>query len=405
VISAEIWTECVFIGMALLLAIPIGLFVLECFGAALWGRSQRSTGLATDAPTLAVLVPAHNEALGIRQTLENLLTHLQAGDRLVVVADNCNDDTAAIAQATGATVIERVDASRRGKGYALDFGIRFLDHHPPDIVVIVDADCQVEPGALTHIARQSWIQKRPVQAVYLLEQPAQPKPKDAISALAFMVKNLVRPLGLQQIGMPCLLTGTGMAFPWEIIRSMPLASGNIVEDMQLSLDLAIAGYPPQLCPSARIWGTLPQQSQAAISQRTRWEHGHLATIQTQVPRLLREAWQQKRVDLFILGLDLAIPPLAMLVVIWLGLTLLAAIALPLTGAYRGFTLLVLEGIGMSLAIAVAWATFCRAQVPFQTLLAIPLYMLWKIPLYFKFLVQPQTKWVRTERDRTDSSKI
>ena len=36
---------------------------------------------------------------------------------------------------------------------------------------------------------------------------------------------------LALLGLPCLLTGTGMAFPWELIRGANLATGNIVEDM------------------------------------------------------------------------------------------------------------------------------------------------------------------------------
>ena len=74
--------------------------------------------------------------------------------------------------------------------------------------------------------------------VYDTEQPPNPTPKDSISALAFLVKNLVRPSGLKQLGFPSLLTGTDMAFPWSIIRSVSLASDNIVEDMQMSLDVA-----------------------------------------------------------------------------------------------------------------------------------------------------------------------
>lgn len=59
-------------------------------------------------PRVAVLVPAHNESLIIIATLNSLLPQLQAGDRLLVVADNCSDDTAALARAAGAEVIERV---------------------------------------------------------------------------------------------------------------------------------------------------------------------------------------------------------------------------------------------------------------------------------------------------------
>jgi len=84
--------------------------------------------------------------------------------------------------------------------------------------------------------------------VYNMELTPNPTPKDSISALAFLVKHLVRPSGLKQLGFPSLLTGTGMAFPWLIIRSVSLAISNIFEDMQMSLDWAIAGHPTVFCP-------------------------------------------------------------------------------------------------------------------------------------------------------------
>lgn len=66
-----------------------------------------------------------------------------------MVADNCTDDTARLASAAGAEVIERHDALLRGKGYALDFGVRHLAQQPPDVVIVVDADCQVAEGQST----------------------------------------------------------------------------------------------------------------------------------------------------------------------------------------------------------------------------------------------------------------
>jgi cellulose synthase/poly-beta-1,6-N-acetylglucosamine synthase-like glycosyltransferase len=97
-------------------------------------------------PQLAVLVPAHNESGVIAQTLQSVLPQLRQGDRLLVVADNCSDATARIAAACGAEVVERRDTSRRGKGYALHFGMRHLERLPPELVVIVDADCEVTAG-------------------------------------------------------------------------------------------------------------------------------------------------------------------------------------------------------------------------------------------------------------------
>lgn len=391
------------LAVALLLFIPVAVLLIECLVALLPTRSFKTVASAAH-PSTAVLVPAHNEAIGIRRVLEELLPQLSPTDRLVVIADNCTDETAAIARSTGATVIERQDTTRRGKGYALDYGISFLATDPPDVVVMVDADCIVQPGTLQRIAHQAATTNRPAQALYLMEQPVDPKPKDAVSALAFLVKNLVRPRGLAQLGLPCLLTGTGMAFPWSVIRNASLASGNIVEDMQLGIDLAIDNHPPSFCNHTKVTGLLPQQEQAATSQRTRWEHGHLQTILTQVPKLLKAAWSQKRFDLLAIALDLSVPPLSLLIMVWLGVTVLAALTGLLGISWWPTWVLAIEGVFIMTAILCAWMRFGRAELPARTLLAIPFYVLWKIPLYFAFLVRPQTEWVRTDRDAVNASR-
>ena len=122
-------------------------------------------------PRLGVVIPAHDEASGIGDTLRFLIPQLQDGDRLLVVADNCTDDTAAVATAAGAEVIVRNEQSRRGKGYALDFGIRHLEGDPPAVVLIVDADCRVEAGSIDRLARVCARPGRPVQALYMLLAP------------------------------------------------------------------------------------------------------------------------------------------------------------------------------------------------------------------------------------------
>ena len=392
--------EIVLFAIALSLLIPIGMLFIECF-AALFPPRQPPEASPASPPRITVLIPAHNEASGISTTLKTIVPQLTDPDRLVVIADNCTDETAAIARQFGATVIERHDTEHQGKGYALDYGIKHLSTDPPDIVILVDADCIVHEGAIAKLTQRANISPRPTQAIYLLEQPPNPTPKDTISALSVRVKNLVRPRGLNRLGFPCLLMGTGMAFPWSVIRKAPLASNNIVEDMQLGIDLAIAGHSPLFCLDARVTGCLPQQQEAAKTQRTRWEHGHLQTLLTQVPRLLTQSVFQRRVDLFAIALDLVVPPLSLLVMIWvaaMGGTLLAAV---LGVSWIPATFVGLEGLLILLSIIGAWAKFCRDDIPVQTLLTVPFYILWKIPLYFAFLVKPENKWIRTERDAVD----
>jgi glycosyltransferase involved in cell wall biosynthesis len=242
-----------------------------------------------------------------------------------VVADNCTDATATIAQDCGAEVIARIDPWRRGKGFALDFGIGHLRHRPPAVVVFLDADCRVAPQTVRRLAAAAIASQRPVQGVNLCNPDPAGGPLQMVSGLAFRFQNLVRPLGLVQLAGFNHLTGRVMVFPWSLAQQARWADG-YVDDMQLGIDLTLAGKPPLLLPSARVDSPLPQQRFAAQTQRARWEHGHLKTLLTQSPRLIQLAIQHRRLDLFWLALDLAIPPLSLLVTALATATLITAMA-------------------------------------------------------------------------------
>ncbi|NMG07238.1 glycosyltransferase family 2 protein [Brasilonema sp. UFV-L1] len=374
-------------------------FLIECTAALLPNTSVANEYNWQDAK-VAVLVPAHNEELVIGSTLEKLIPVLKKQDRLVVVADNCTDATAKIARAAGATVVERHDLECRGKGYALDYGLQFLESDPPDVVVIIDADCTVHPGAIEQLTQCAIASSAPVQASYLMTKPKNSQSsKDFVSQFSNIVRNLVRPRGLACLGQSCPLLGTGMAFPWTVICSVSLANGHLLEDLKLGLDLTLAGHKPVFCSEAKVTGCLPQHSQAAKTQKTRWEHGHLQIMQTYVPILLKQAISQKRFDLLVSVLDLCVPPLSLLVVIWLGLMAVTLLFGVLGTSWLPAVVVATAGLCFLMAILTTWTKFARKDLPLRELLTVPFYILWKIPVYFKFLVKPENVWIRTERDK------
>ncbi len=86
-----------------------------------------------------------------------------------------------------------------------------------------------------------------------------------------------------------MLMGTGMAFPWPVVARTDLATGHIVEDMKLGVDLASKGLAPLYCPEAEVVSYFPDSSQGFKTQRTRWEHGHLGLILAEAPNLFAKA--------------------------------------------------------------------------------------------------------------------
>ncbi len=194
------------------------MLLVECV-ASLFPLRPRIDELPAGATTV-LLVPAHDESASIVGTVAALQEDLGPGDRIVVVADNCTDDTAERAKAAGALAIERHDPDRRGKGYALRFGVEWLESNPPSAVVVVDADCRLQPGSIRLLAAQALTLDRPVQAEYTFV-PLKRTPLSMVSTLALLVRNRVRPRGLRRLGLPCQLTGSGMAFPWPTLRDAP----------------------------------------------------------------------------------------------------------------------------------------------------------------------------------------
>lgn len=385
-----------FSALLVLIILPVLVLFAQVLLACLPARSRSST--PGPRPRLAVLVPAHNESSLIVATLNSILPQLVEADRLLVVADNCSDDTAALARAAGAEVVERSHEQQRGKGYALDFGVRHLGSDAPEVMIIVDADCLASDGSIERLAMCCIHSGRPAQALYLMHAPAGSGLKVQLAEFAWCVKNRVRSQGWARLGLPCSLMGSGMAFVWKDLALIDLASGHIVEDLKMGLDFCRSGKPPLFCPDALVSSYFPRSDEGLSTQRKRWEHGHLGVILGDAPKLMVEAISRGNGGLLAMTLDLLVPPLALLTLLlsvvftlsWLAFLLGAALAPAL-----------ISSVGMVLlggAVLLAWSRFGRGIIPFSTLLYAPFYALKKIPLYIGFVLKRQVEWVRSKRD-------
>jgi cellulose synthase/poly-beta-1,6-N-acetylglucosamine synthase-like glycosyltransferase len=382
------------------LTVPVAIFVLEIGAGIIAARRLPSPidGSRKDYPSVAFLVPAHDEAAGIRSTIADIQKQMRSCDRLLVVADNCADDTAAEARAAGAEVIERNEPAKRGKGFALDWGIRHLGADPRQITVVVDADCRLANRAVENLARICAATDRPVQASYLMRMPARSEVNHQVAEFAWRVKNWLRPLGLYSLNLPCQLTGTGMAFPWKIIRSATLANAQIVEDMKLGLDLALAGHPPLFCPTALVTSEFAKSAKGSGTQRQRWEQGHIALIFKLAPRLFAAAAFRRDPKLLAITLDLIVPPLSLLALLVLstfGLSLPLAI---LGHSFAAPAVAAINLVALAIATLLAWLKCGRDVVPASAIVLIPSYVLRKLRLYALLVSgRVDSKWTRTER--------
>ncbi len=389
----------------MIVASALILFELALVPAVLLFFLEMSASLAvkrlpapTAPPPFAVLVPAHDERNGIMATLQSIQAQLRPADRLVVVADNCSDDTAAIARQAGVTVTERFEPSRRGKGFALEHGVRFIEalgRYP--VTIVVDADCLLGDGALVMLAGRSHAEQRPIQATYLMTAPPSADLHTRFAVLAFRLKNQARLIGGDRLGVPSLLTGSGMAFPTQLLAKVELGSDEIVEDLALGIALTRAGAAPRFCADALVTSRFPEARMDRELQRHRWERGYLSMIGRAVAPLLIAGLRTRSSGMMMLAADIAIPPLSILagsVTLVLVVSSLAALfGLSLVPLYGAIMLTML----LAGALGVGWSRFGRDVISMAELVRMPFLIAAKLSLYPRMLSSRKPAWVRTAR--------
>jgi cellulose synthase/poly-beta-1,6-N-acetylglucosamine synthase-like glycosyltransferase len=352
----------------------------------------------TTRARVGVLIPAHDEEVALPAMVPNVRRQLRVGDRLLVVADNCSDDTAVLAERLGAEVTVRTDPARRGKGFALDHGVRHFAVDAPEIVIVIDADCAVSDFAIDRLAETCLGMNRPVQALYLMLSGPGASQVTRLREFAWRVKNEIRPRGLRSLGLPCHLMGTGMAFPWELIARANLATGALVEDLKLGLELAAEGSSPTFCPAAVVTSEFPATDEGSRTQQRRWEQGHLGVIAGEIPRLLLSAIRRRNRDLLVLALDAAVPPLSLLAMMVFSFLVLGAGAWRLGMGSAAFVISLTAFLGLIVATSVCWLKVGQDLLPPSSAFTIAGAFFRKLPFYWRILIRrDRGGWIRTDR--------
>lgn len=389
-----------------ILLIPVLFFCLEVFGSVLGQQKYGASPNTSTKITSVIIVPAHNEGRNIVSTLKTLLQTRTRHQSILLVADNCSDDTAQIARSVfkdhkECHVAERTDPDLRGKGYALAFGLEQIASSPPDVVVIFDADCQLEEGALERLTQSAADTGRPVQAMYLMNvpqnAPAEQIPKLRVSAFAWMIMNKVRMSGLYALFDVTRLTGSGMAFPYAVLRDHFQGTGNIVEDLALTVTLTKQGFAPILLSDANVYSDLAARSQASTTQRARWEQGSLNVARQEAFALFAHGIRKADLRAMVLAIDIAIPPLvitmASLCLIFLGLAVIA-----LAGIIVPFYTALAVSILFGTSLILAWFIHGREILPLSAFSGLAAFIAQKLKIYGKEGRRSTKEWTRTDRD-------
>ena len=357
-------------------------------------RSRSPAPRTKPTTRFAMLIPAHNEETVIGRLLESThdLDYPTELFDVYVIADNCEDETEARARAAGARVLSRRDPQRLGKGYALSWALDLLPLADYDAVVMVDADSVVDRQFLRAMDARLAAGAQALQGYYgVLDARSTAA---ALRSVSFALMHYVRPLGKSLLGGSCGLKGNGMAFSADLLKAAGWQSFSVVEDAEQHLRLADMGYGVEFVPEARVWGEMPTSLRGARSQNLRWEAGRWKVARRWSLPLLWRGLRRRSLTLVDTAVEPLVPPLsvvaAMAAVAGLSGLSLGSAGLFVAGAASlgGLAVHVVGGMLVARAPLSAW----------RSLLAAPLYLVWKVALYGQALLGVGgEKWVKTPR--------
>ncbi|MFM9328630.1 glycosyltransferase family 2 protein [Paenibacillus mesotrionivorans] len=247
--------------------------VLTFFG---WVRKNNKKSFEPQK-SFAILVAAHNEGQVVGALLENLkrLNYPKELYDVMVICDNCTDNTADIARSHGVYAFERFNPNLRGKGYAIEWMLKELWKLPRtyDGIVMFDADNLVEQDFLIHMNNDLCAGHRVVQA-YLDTKNPHDSWITSSYAISYWYCNRLWQLPRTNLGLANYLGGTGMCFETTLLKEMGWGATSLVEDLEFTMRCVKRGIKPYFDYDAKVYDEKPLSFNASARQRLRWMQGH-----------------------------------------------------------------------------------------------------------------------------------
>lgn len=262
-----------------------------------WILRRRRGAVPRPAPqrkTYAFLICARNESAVIADLLDSIAAQTYPGSLLTafVLADNCTDDTAAVARAHGAIVWERQDLSHVGKGFALRALLRHIRQEYPggfDGYFVFDAD---------NVLRNDYVERMNEAfcapgacEIFTSYRNSKNYGDNWISAgyaLWFLRESRYLNHARSLLRTGCAVSGTGFLFSRRIAEEMgDWNYFTLTEDIEFSVDSAIRGHRIGFCPEAEFFDEQPTRFSQSWRQRLRWSRGYLQVFARHSKGLIR----------------------------------------------------------------------------------------------------------------------
>ena len=270
------WTT---FGLSMLLALVAVLFVARILVLLAFARRHarrpRSRPDAPFTPPVSIVVPAFNEAVGIRRSVRSLAASDYPEFEVIVVDDGSADGTASLVESLHLPGVQVLRQENEGKPAALNHGIAVAAH---DVIVMVDADTVFEPETLGRLVEA--LRDPKVGAV-----SGNTKVGNRKGLLGrwqhieyVMGFNLDRRLYDVLQCMPTVPGAIG-AFRRQALEDVDgVSAATLAEDTDLTIAIGRAGWQVVYAEDAHAWTEAPSTLAQLWRQRYRWSYGTLQAV-------------------------------------------------------------------------------------------------------------------------------
>jgi cellulose synthase/poly-beta-1,6-N-acetylglucosamine synthase-like glycosyltransferase len=362
-------------------------------------RMQNGCGKTLKSIRHLILIPAHNEELIVKSTLDSLnrLRYDPQLYRVIVIADNCVDNTKNIVEQSGFECFERANEREIGNGYAISWALSQINMEQFDSVIIIDADTIMHPDFLGQMSHKISKGSKIIQGFNHMSNPDQ-NSLTRLMAITSILRNKLFYAGKARVGYSSPLLGTGMCFTTDIIRKYGWRAFSIGEDFEQYLYLLSRGEKVDFNEKACVFAEEASRFSQAHSQRIRWAGGKfMVTFKYAIPTL-RKGLKMKNLHLVDGGLSVLVPNYSQLAI--LGLSGLFLTLLIPNFIWKDI-LIWLNLISMTLLIVYFLTGLLIKGGGLKTWLSIilvPFFLIWKAMIDVESLFKlKRLKWIRTNR--------
>ncbi|WP_138429419.1 glycosyltransferase family 2 protein [Fodinibius saliphilus] len=300
-------------------AIIFGLFLINQFLFSIFAlkANKKDDFSTTRQRKFAIMLTGHNLESIITRSLYSLsgLVYPQSLYDLIVIADNCTDNTVEVSERLGARVLHRKEGTPESREYMIKWGLQQLNNIALeyDAVVFIDAGSLISGNYLEvmnyYLEQGSLV----IQSNYQLLPKKQSRFAEIVR-IEFLLKNFVRPLGRKALGLETVLRGSGMCFSTRLLEQIPWKARSRNDVSDYGLEIQLSDILIEFAPEASVSVEFEPESREQFARVLKSIYKPYSGIFKWGPKLWGATFQKGNIRFLELFIDLIMPRSVTLIV-------------------------------------------------------------------------------------------